>query len=680
MLLRPRALQRTLLATVVAALVAPSLSPAASATEILPRPSDGVLTLAGKGFGHGRGLSQHGARGAAIQGLTYSQIVGFYYPGTTLADAGDPTVRVSLQGDTDNEARLLHVAGMTAQADGRPAATLPSTSGLGGPLTLWRVVRDSLGLRLQGFDASAGVWLAHDVTGTGAATTQITLTSPVGLTRLGDPARNRFTEYRGSIRAVPSGSAPGLRTLAVLPLEQYLRGVVPAEMPASWPAEALAAQAVAARTYARWEVGVNFSRSYDTCDTTSCQVFKGTAEYAGDGVTRIASFEDARSDSAIARSARQTLLYNGATAFTQFSASNGGYSVAGSVPYLTARPDPYDGVVPGDANAWMRTVSASTLESAYPSIGRFLALVVEARDGGGEWGGRTTRVTLRGSSASVTVSADSLRASLGLRSNWWTVTDSTRRVTDVDGDGISDLLGRVAGSGELLLYPGDGGGGLDAPRTIGTGWGTFNLLVAPGDWDGDTVVDLLARDMSGRMWLYPGDGRGSWKTWRVVNSGWGALDLIVGAGDWDGDGLNDVLAREAGTGRLLLYCGDGAGGFRSTSVVGSGWQTFDALVAVGDWDGDGAGDLLAREASTGILWLYPGDGRGSWKTWRVVGSGWSRFDLVVGRGDSDGDGLNDVLARDAESGDLWLYPGDGRGGWKAWRVVNRGWQLLDAVP
>ena len=89
----------------------------------------------------------------------------------------------------------------------------------------------------------------------------------------------------------------------------------------------------------------------------------------------------------------------------------------------------------------------------------------------------------------------------------------------------------------------------------------------------------------------------------------------------------------------------------------------DALETPGDLNGDGRLDVLARERATGYLWLYPGNGRGAWLPRVRVGSGWDRFNAIVGPGDLTGDQRVDVLARERATGYLWLYPGNGRGGW-----------------
>ena len=141
-------------------------------------------------------------------------------------------------------------------------------------------------------------------------------------------------EYRGVLRSVSTGS--GRDTVNVIGLDVYVQGVIAKESPAYWPAAALQAQAVAARSYAVYErESVGKNRYYDLCDTSSCQVYGGVAA------------EYPTTTAAARATAGQVRTYQGEPAFTQFSASNGGYSATGSFPYLVAEVDPYDHGVPG---------------------------------------------------------------------------------------------------------------------------------------------------------------------------------------------------------------------------------------------------------------------------------------------------------------------------------------------
>ena len=159
---------------------------------------------------------------------------------------------------------------------------------------------------------------------------------------------------------------------------------------------------------------------------------------------------------------------------------------------------------------------------------------------------------------------------------------------------------------------------------------------------------------------------------------------------WTGRGNFEPLARTH-DGRLVLYprtytyykgmcegpCPVYFSSWDEPRQVGAGWNMFNIVFSPGDFDGDGFNDLLARNAS-GQLFLYPGDGEGGWLPTRQVGAGWNVFDSIVGPGDFTGDGTNDVLARNA-AGELFLYPGDGNGGWLAPSKVGWGWQVMNKI-
>jgi hypothetical protein len=109
--------------------------------------------------------------------------------------------------------------------------------------------------------------------------------------------------------------------------------------------------------------------------------------------------------------------------------------------------------------------------------------------------------------------------------------------------------------------------------------------------------------------------------------------------------------------------------------VGTGWNAFNALVGPGDFNGDGAVDVLARETATGLLWLYRGSGTGGWLPRVRVGTGWNAMTAVVSPGDFNGDRTADLLARDG-AGVLWLYPGSGAGTFLSRVRVGPGWNGL----
>lgn len=83
----------------------------------------------------------------------------------------------------------------------------------------------------------------------------------------------------------------------------------------------------------------------------------------------------------------------------------------------------------------------------------------------------------------------------------WSVMSLATLTGDIDGDGHDDLIAVRDSTDELVLYPGDGRGGSTDARVIGTGWGAMTDLIAPGDWDGDGLNDLLLVHESGRLFL-----------------------------------------------------------------------------------------------------------------------------------------------------------------------------------
>jgi hypothetical protein len=257
-----------------------------------------------------------------------------------------------------------------------------------------------------------------------------------------------------------------------------------------------------------------------------------------------------------------------------------------------------------------------------------------------------------------------------------TLSNST---ADFNGDWNNDLLARVASTGDLRIYAGTGKGTITSGVRIGTGWGIFNALETPGDYNGDGPLDVMARESStGYLWLYRGNGTGGWLPRVKIGTGWNVMNAIVGPGDFNGDQRVDVLARERSTGYLWLYPGNGSGGWQTRVRVGSGWNIFSALVGPGDFTGDGTADVLAREASTGYLWLYPGNGTGGWKARVRVGTGWNGLSRIMSPGDLNGDRTADVVARDS-SGYLWLYPRSASGTWLTRVRLGSGWNGINAI-
>lgn len=386
------------------ALVGAALVPPAAAStppDAWKVPSQAWITIKGHGFGHGHGMSQYGAEGAARQGLTYRQIVDFYYPGTAWGTARG-RVDVLITADTGDDLVVRSRPGLTVEDSATgDRVRLPDNGA-----TSWRIAVAGNGADRVSY--RTGQWHGFtDLRGTGefyAGGKPITLVTPSG-----------DQTYRGRLRsAVPTPGSSDRATVNDLTLESYLKGVVPREIPASWSAEAVRAQAVAARTYAAYERAHPLGSYYQLCDTSSCQVYGGVdAEY--DASNR--AVDDTRG---------QVLTAGGAPAFTQFASSSGGWTSAGSVSYLPARKDPYDGWSGNPVHSWSTRVEDGLLERTWPAIGDLRRIVVGSRDGNGDWGGRVRQITLVGARGRVTVSGDDFRSALGLRSTWVTFRVASR--------------------------------------------------------------------------------------------------------------------------------------------------------------------------------------------------------------------------------------------------------------
>lgn len=371
------------------ALAVPVSLPSASAA---PSAGPESVTLTGSGWGHGKGLSQWGARGAAAQGLSAAQILDFYYPGTQTG-RGAGSVKVLVTADTSSNVVVQHrprlkvrslANGRTWKLDKRGAKRWRLTAHGGGTklsvkTNRWRKVRIIPG--------------------------QAEFKAKGGATRLYLPGGS--AEYRGKIRSVVPANGQGRDTVNVVSVEKYLRGVVPSEMPASWHPQAVQAQAVAARTYAIFERDTNDRGVFDVWDTTQSQVYRGVAA------------EEPAASAAVEATAGQIRTYGGAPAFTQFSSSNGGWTAPGSAPYQVAKADPYEAGSGNPNNSWSVQLTDDAIEAQFPGIGDFESLEI-AKDPA--QGGRVTKVVVHGTTGDPELTGDQFRVRFGLKSTMFAQT------------------------------------------------------------------------------------------------------------------------------------------------------------------------------------------------------------------------------------------------------------------
>jgi stage II sporulation protein D len=636
---------RLLGAAVVLALVSTALvlpTPVAQADPIAA-PRSGTFTIRGAGWGHGFGMSQYGAYGAARNGLTWTQILAFYYPGTKVTTMPSRTVlKVWITGDSDGSLRVRPTAGLNVRDAAGGRYTLPT----GTRYTSWRISRSGAGYRLS-YRSSSGTEVTQP---TGLSSGPWSFYSPAKVIRVMLPSGS-VRPYRGSVALVPRGSSG--RTVNRVLLEDYVKGVVPVEMPTSWPAQAVRAQAVAARSYAvRLRDFTNYA-GYDICDTTACQVYRGL------------NGETARGNAAVQATRGAIVTYRGVVALTQFASSNGGHSAQGRYAYLAPRPDPFDGAV--KSQAWTRTVTARSVAAAWPSVGTVYGLRITARDGAGAWGGRVRTIAVLGSKATVNVSGATFRRRFGLRSTLFTVVGAASPASPTrparpgrayatfprsfDSTSRADLV-TVTTSGQLRRHP-VVQGTLRTPVALGSGFHRYTHVTTVGDWNGDGYADLMVRTTAGRLYLKRGSSAGLRAGTPL--SGGANVRSMAGIGDANDDGRPD-LALLNNTGNVWLILGDGRLGRSGVRKIGSGWRRNDWLRAPGDFDRDGRPDLISKLGDR--LLLHRGTATGLARP-ITLASGLSGVAAVTSIGDFTGDGRADLVARTA-AGRLVVYRGNGK--------------------
>jgi len=368
-----------------------------TANRAVAVPSSGTYTFRGHGFGHGIGMGQYGAAGAARSGKTYWSILSRYYPGTTQATRSG-TIRVLISDDTTRNVKITGKSGIKFRIGSGGAITLPTTVG-GETVERWSIEQEDGSASSLRYRAD-GDWHAYK-SWTGPAGRFEATTLNLIL-----PDESVRTYRTALVAAHPEAGSSGRDTVNELSLDDYTRGVVAREMPYTWPAEALKAQAVAARTYGAR--AIRSSSYYDICDTTACQVYGGVTS------------EKSSTNAAVTATAGKILTYQGLPAYTQFSASSGGYTDQGTQPYLRALADPWDDWSGNSRHSWSIAVSAAKIADKYSSIGTLKALQVTSRNGYGDWGGRVRGLKLIGSASSKTISGNDARWAFGLRSNWFT--------------------------------------------------------------------------------------------------------------------------------------------------------------------------------------------------------------------------------------------------------------------
>ncbi len=384
------------------------------------------VTLYGKGWGHGIGLSQWGAQGWAegATGLRLSgeQIVAKYFPMARL-DAQPPTkpFRVLLSAPSTgcvgrtivNVAHMSSQGGMRLVNDADPSVVYLETAP--GQSVRFGVYKGTVLVAVD--EWSGRVVFA----GEGDSLTLVP-------TQWWDPiaVREKGLEYRGNL-LVQVRDEGALRVVDYVGSDDYMRGALPGEMPADWDMEALRAQAITARTYVAWRQSTAGDRTWDVRDDTADQCYGGH------------SFESPRTTSAVLSTPAAILTYLGKPIRALYSSANGGmtenvgcvldaeraggsWRCADGWPYLGVTVDPaealaYDRRGGMPHGLWSQSFTAREIrvliyEEYGVDIGAYASMEFNESPGG-----RPISVRVRGSLTSVDLKGDRfLRTVLGLKS------------------------------------------------------------------------------------------------------------------------------------------------------------------------------------------------------------------------------------------------------------------------
>ena len=439
----------------------------AAAALVVPAATAGAypyssVSLVGHGWGHGIGMGQWGALGYAIgqdNGLgpqTYSWILGHYYSPATLptppAVSDAQLVRVAMIENNDQFLIASASANVTVPGSASPAgAVMFQPAGTG----TWTVYTGP---------GCAGPW-TQEPASTSTPTTQAVGGGQIQLCLTGGAPN---LSVWGQLQAVVN-SNNAKRTVNIVPLGQYLDGVVPSESSASWGSlgaagpqgqnwgfQELEAQAVAARSYVLSNLG-GYGGYADICDTTACQYYPGAAN------------ESPLTNAAVSDTSGQVMVMpGGAIATTEYSASTGGYTAS------AAEGSPFAPVVDdGDAvcvtggfscnpnHSWQASFPVSSITALFPQIGTLRSVAVTGRNGLGDLGGRVTTVSVVGSAATVQLTGPQFAADFGLKSDWFAIVNQPSG--GVGGFWLSAADGGIFAFGNAPFLGSMGGRPLNLP-------------------------------------------------------------------------------------------------------------------------------------------------------------------------------------------------------------------------
>ncbi|GHF04586.1 FG-GAP repeat domain-containing protein [Streptomyces morookaense] len=229
------------------------------------------------------------------------------------------------------------------------------------------------------------------------------------------------------------------------------------------------------------------------------------------------------------------------------------------------------------------------------------------------------------------------------------------------------------------LQPGDALNNIDSHVVLFTGWTDSSHTTA-------TIMEHARPGTNARKTTYSrsyinNNGFKPYRYNRVLEAPVTVPDKgmtnVTAVGDLNGDGFTDVIAVETATGDLYRYSGPDYTGGSARVKIGYGWNSISSIVGVGDLTGDGVPDIIAVDAETGDLYRYSGPNyNGGSKV--KIGSHWDSMSNVTAVGDLTGDGVPDIIAVETKTGDLYRYSGpDYNGGSRV--KIGSGWNVYSAI-
>ncbi len=234
-------------------------------------------------------------------------------------------------------------------------------------------------------------------------------------------------------------------------------------------------------------------------------------------------------------------------------------------------------------------------------------------------------------------------------------------VGDFNGDGIPDLAVANLNSGDVSILLGNGDGSFQPAHNYAAG--AVPVALAVGDFTGNGILDLAVANnadaRTGGVSVLLGNGDGSFQAPRGFPAG--AYPDAIAVGDFSGNGVLDIAVTDGGMTpyqvRVLLGAGDGS--FQPAQSFAARQNRPEAL-AVGDFNGDGALDLVTANNAADSVSVYLGNGDGSFQPERTFAAGSSPHGVTVG--DFNGDGIADLAVADATSlGTVSVLLGNGDG-------------------